>query len=202
MYLLWCLIIRAAVVMSVNWQTRSQLLSLLGVSLWRSQRVVRYGRMKQEYRKVVKFFGEDPTKMRIDDFFGSFTAFITDFEVCSIAENDVARAITSWVPCMHAREGMALWNAYWSLSRFSHCPRASLRTGVRQKCACVFLVIIADTLYRTSNLYSQITRFRFCTMYQWHHIWCAWHGDSPIHSHTGPSSKLYGTTGIPENRKR
>ena len=51
--------------------------------------------MKQEYRKVVKFFGEDPTKMRIDDFFGSFTAFITDFEVCSIAENDVARAITS-----------------------------------------------------------------------------------------------------------
>ena len=33
MYLLWCLIIRAAVVMSVNWQTRSQLLSLLGVSL-------------------------------------------------------------------------------------------------------------------------------------------------------------------------
>lgn len=54
-----------------------------------------YGRMKQEYRKVVKFFGEDPTKMRIDDFFGSFTAFITDFEVCSIAENDVARAITS-----------------------------------------------------------------------------------------------------------
>lgn len=49
--------------------------------------------MKQEYRKVVKFFGEDPAKMRIDDFFGSFTAFITDFEVCSIAGNDVARAI-------------------------------------------------------------------------------------------------------------
>jgi len=54
-----------------------------------------YGRMKQEYRKVVKFFGEDPAKVRIDDFFGSFTAFITDFEVCSIAGNDVARAITS-----------------------------------------------------------------------------------------------------------
>jgi len=45
-----------------------------------------YGRMKQEYRKVVKFFGEDPAKMRIDDFFGSFTAFITDFEVCQLQE--------------------------------------------------------------------------------------------------------------------
>lgn len=42
--------------------------------------------MKQEYRKVVKFFGEDPAKMRIDDFFGSFTAFITDFEVCQLQE--------------------------------------------------------------------------------------------------------------------
>ena len=41
-----------------------------------------YSRMKHEYRKVVKFFGEDPAKMRIDDFFGAFTAFITDFEVC------------------------------------------------------------------------------------------------------------------------
>ena len=40
-----------------------------------------HSRMKQEYHKVVKFFGEDPAKMRIDDFFGTFTAFITDFEV-------------------------------------------------------------------------------------------------------------------------
>lgn len=40
-----------------------------------------HSRMKQEYHKVVKFFGEDPAKMRIDDFFGTFVAFITDFEV-------------------------------------------------------------------------------------------------------------------------
>lgn len=40
-----------------------------------------HSRMKQEYQKVVKFFGEDPARMRIDDFFGTFTAFITDFEV-------------------------------------------------------------------------------------------------------------------------
>ncbi len=30
---------------------------------------------------MVRFFGEDPGKMRIDDFFGTFASFITDFEV-------------------------------------------------------------------------------------------------------------------------
>ena len=42
-----------------------------------------YSRMKQEYRQAVKFFGEDPANMRIDDFFGTFASFIADFEVCN-----------------------------------------------------------------------------------------------------------------------
>jgi hypothetical protein len=37
--------------------------------------------MKLEYASVLKFFGEDPTTMRIDDFFSTFAAFISDFEV-------------------------------------------------------------------------------------------------------------------------
>lgn len=40
-----------------------------------------YGHMKQEYAKVTKFFGEDPVKMRIDEFFGAFASFIEDFKV-------------------------------------------------------------------------------------------------------------------------
>ena len=39
-----------------------------------------YSRMKQEFSRVVHFFGEDPAKMRIDDFFGIFASFMTDFE--------------------------------------------------------------------------------------------------------------------------
>ena len=40
-----------------------------------------YSKMKQEYQTAVKFFGEDSIKMRVDDFFGAFAAFISDFEV-------------------------------------------------------------------------------------------------------------------------
>ena len=40
-----------------------------------------YAHMKQEYSQAVHFFGEDPAKMRIDDFFGIFASFIADFEV-------------------------------------------------------------------------------------------------------------------------
>ena len=40
-----------------------------------------YSRMKQEYSQAVRFFGEDPVKTRIDDFFGIFASFIADFEV-------------------------------------------------------------------------------------------------------------------------
>lgn len=40
-----------------------------------------YAHMKQEYASVLKFFGEDLTSIRIDDFFGTFAAFISDFEV-------------------------------------------------------------------------------------------------------------------------
>ena len=40
-----------------------------------------YSNMKQDFKQVVLFFGEDPTKMRIDDFFSIFASFMTDFEV-------------------------------------------------------------------------------------------------------------------------
>ena len=40
-----------------------------------------YSHMQQEYQQAVQFFGEDPARMRIDDFFGAFTAFIADFQV-------------------------------------------------------------------------------------------------------------------------
>ncbi len=40
-----------------------------------------YALMKQDYVSALKFFGEDPSTMRIDDFFSSFAAFISDFEV-------------------------------------------------------------------------------------------------------------------------
>ena len=55
-----------------------------------------HSRMKQEYHKVVKFFGEDPARMRIDDFFGTFTAFISDFEV-KILDKMVADSICTHV---------------------------------------------------------------------------------------------------------
>ena len=37
--------------------------------------------MLLEYRKTVKFFGENAMTMRIDDFFAVFAGFIKDFEV-------------------------------------------------------------------------------------------------------------------------
>lgn len=40
-----------------------------------------YAHMKQEYASVLKFFGEDPITMRVDDFFSTFAGFISDFEV-------------------------------------------------------------------------------------------------------------------------
>lgn len=40
-----------------------------------------YGHMKQEYAKATKFFGEEPAKMRIDEFFSAFASFIEDFKV-------------------------------------------------------------------------------------------------------------------------
>ena len=40
-----------------------------------------YALMKQEYSSVLKFYGEDATKARIDDFFSTFASFISDFEV-------------------------------------------------------------------------------------------------------------------------
>ena len=40
-----------------------------------------YTKMKQEYQGAVKFFGEDPAKMRVDDFFSAFATFVDGFEV-------------------------------------------------------------------------------------------------------------------------
>ncbi len=40
-----------------------------------------YTKMKLEYQTAARFFGEDPLKMRIDDFFGAFATFVDDFEV-------------------------------------------------------------------------------------------------------------------------
>ena len=36
--------------------------------------------MKQEYQRAAKFFGEDPAKIQIDEFYGAFAGFV--FEVC------------------------------------------------------------------------------------------------------------------------
>jgi len=37
--------------------------------------------MRVEYQKTVKFFGENVTTTRVDDFFAIFAGFIKDFEV-------------------------------------------------------------------------------------------------------------------------
>lgn len=36
--------------------------------------------MKQEYERAARFFGEEPSKMRIDEFYGAFAEFVTSFE--------------------------------------------------------------------------------------------------------------------------
>ena len=59
-----------------------------------------HSRMKQEYNKVVKFFGEDPAKMRIDDFFGTFVAFITDFEVRTLDKTERLMSVSKVVFAM------------------------------------------------------------------------------------------------------
>ena len=40
-----------------------------------------YSRMKREFCQVVQFYGEDPGKTRVDDFFTIFASFSTDFQV-------------------------------------------------------------------------------------------------------------------------
>lgn len=49
-----------------------------------------YGHMKQEYDKATKFFGEEPAKMRIDEFFGAFASFIEDFKV-GVSRNSIMK---------------------------------------------------------------------------------------------------------------
>jgi len=40
-----------------------------------------YSSMKQDFTSVVKFYGEDSAKMRIDNLFSTFASFTTEFEV-------------------------------------------------------------------------------------------------------------------------
>ncbi len=40
-----------------------------------------YSEMRIHYNRVAKFFSEDPSATHIDEFFGSFATFVTDFEV-------------------------------------------------------------------------------------------------------------------------
>ncbi len=46
-----------------------------------SQLVQFYSEMKAHFKKVAKFFSEDPSVTKIDEFFASFATFIADFEV-------------------------------------------------------------------------------------------------------------------------
>ena len=55
-----------------------------------------YSRMKQEFRQVVQFFGEDPARTRIDDFFSIFASFMTDFKARNHNKN------TFVYPCVSA----------------------------------------------------------------------------------------------------
>ena len=43
--------------------------------------VTKYSRMRAEFGKVTKFFGEDPAHCGTDEFFGTFANFMLDFEV-------------------------------------------------------------------------------------------------------------------------
>ena len=40
-----------------------------------------YSFMKQEFASVMKFYGEDTAKTRIDNFFSTFASFTSEFEV-------------------------------------------------------------------------------------------------------------------------
>lgn len=43
-----------------------------------------YSQMKSELAKTAAFFSEDPSKIKIDEFFSVFATFSTDFDVSII----------------------------------------------------------------------------------------------------------------------
>ena len=43
-----------------------------------------HDKMKEEFNKTAKYFGEDPTETTTEDFFGIFSAFVDQFEVNNI----------------------------------------------------------------------------------------------------------------------
>ena len=66
-----------------------------------------YGHMKQEYAKATKFFGEEPAKMRIDEFFSAFASFIEDFKVSILEKwyiHKINRVFLPFSLSLHATE--------------------------------------------------------------------------------------------------
>ena len=58
-----------------------------------------YAYMKQEYASILKFFSEDQATTRIDDFFGTFAGFISDFKVRS-GRKSMASSSVRWIYIM------------------------------------------------------------------------------------------------------
>ena len=54
---------------------------MLGAEQEMTQLVRLQQEMKLEYERAARFFGEDPSKIRVDEFYGAFAGFVTDFEV-------------------------------------------------------------------------------------------------------------------------
>ena len=53
---------------------------VLGAEQEMTQLVRLQQEMKLEYERAARFFGEDPSKIRVDEFYGAFAGFVTDFE--------------------------------------------------------------------------------------------------------------------------
>ena len=72
----------------------------------------------QDYRQVAKYFGEDPHKMRSDDFFAAFAGFITDYQVNrSFAIN------TYFVNSInHRSDNQTTSNHSQTVNRYTVCP--------------------------------------------------------------------------------
>ena len=79
-----------------------------------------YSKMKQEYQSAVKFFGEDPVKLRVDDFFGAFATFVDDFEVCIMQITQICPIAEL---CNVCGEGVALrWCVLLTRAVHSYSP--------------------------------------------------------------------------------
>jgi hypothetical protein len=38
----------------------------------------------EQYNALARYFGEDPTRMKLEDFFGNINHFVASFQVCSV----------------------------------------------------------------------------------------------------------------------